>query len=234
MTEEELLAMLRSGRTREGSLRERKPGSINAREARRVIVAFANSTPPGQEAVLFVGLHDATGEVIGIQDTDKVQQDYRRALDECYPSITVRMHPLEHGGKAVLAIVVPASSRRPHFTGGAYVRVGSTCALASDELFEELILSRTDKAQRLLQFKRDQTIVELRGINYRLGSLKPFSGGGYVEGGDEYKVRAVDGHTVQFLRLSSGVFFNEALDRVSIEFNTQSNRPLINVCAPGR
>ena len=53
MTEAELLEMLRTGRTEESSLIERKPDGFKDREARKVIVAFANSTPDGQEADSF-------------------------------------------------------------------------------------------------------------------------------------------------------------------------------------
>src|SRR5260370_13467206 len=144
--EAQLLEMLRTGRTREGSLVERKPDNFKDREARKVIVAFANSTPEGQEAVLFIGLHDKTGEALGVSSPDKLQLTYVRVLNECYPSITYQMHPLEFDGRTVVAIVVPASSRKPHFSGGAYVREGASCKQASDELFKELLLSQTDKA----------------------------------------------------------------------------------------
>jgi hypothetical protein len=49
MTEEKLRQMLQKGFTHESSFVERKPGNFKDREARKTIVAFANSTPEGQE-----------------------------------------------------------------------------------------------------------------------------------------------------------------------------------------
>ena len=43
---------------------ERKPDGFKDREARKTVVAFANSTPEDQEAVLFIGVHDKSGEVL--------------------------------------------------------------------------------------------------------------------------------------------------------------------------
>lgn len=234
MKEAELFAMLRSGQTREGNLRERKPGSIKAQEVRRVVVAFANSTPEGQESVLYVGLHDKTGEVLGLSETDKVQRGYRDAIAECYPPITYQMHALQFDGKALLAIVVPSSSRKPHFAGAAYIREGASCKQASDELYKELVLSQHDKARRLLEFKRNHTHIRVHGVNYHLGSLKPFSGGGHFEGGEEHKVVECDGHTVRFTRLRDSWSFSESLERLSIEFDAARNCPVVNVQAPGR
>jgi hypothetical protein len=234
MTEAELLEMLRTGRTEESSLIERKPDGFKDREARKVIVAFANSTPDGQEAVLFIGLEDKTGKVLGVANVDAAQLKYAKVLEECYPTITYRMHALMCEGKTILAIVVPASTRKPHFSGGAYVREGARSVLASDRLFDELILSRVDKACEMIKYKNAHTLCAVRGINYRLGSQKPFSGGGYVEEIADCKVEDCDAHTVTFLRLDARTSFSEALNRVTIERDVERGRPRIVVTAPGR
>lgn len=233
MTESELIEMLRAGRTKESSLIERKPDDFKDREARKVIVAFANSTPDGQEAVLFIGMHDKTGDILGVANPDALQLRYAKALDECYPRISYQMHPLVFEEKTVVAIVVPASNKKPHFTGGAYIREGSRSVLATDELYEELILSRTDKTRELLKHKREHTIISVRGINYRLGSNKPLSGGGHVEG-TECKIHNCNGLTVTLYRLDTQAYFTEDLSRVSISFDDQKNRPMVLVVAPGR
>ena len=44
MTDEKLRQMLQNGFTHESSFVERKPGNFKDREARKTIVAFANST----------------------------------------------------------------------------------------------------------------------------------------------------------------------------------------------
>jgi predicted HTH transcriptional regulator len=176
MTEAELIAMIRVGRTQESSLCERKPDGRKDQEVRKTVVAFANSTPDGQEAVLFIGLNDKTGAVEGVDNADKLQKRCVNVLDECYPAITRHMYALTIDGKTVVAIVVPASRHKPHFAGGAYVRDGSQSNQASNRLYEDLILSRTDPARELIKYKTNHTIVAVRGINYRLGSHKPFSG----------------------------------------------------------
>ncbi len=119
MTPQQLLDLLRAGQTTESSLIEPKTDGFKDKEARKVIVAFANSTPAGQESVLFVGLHDKTGAVLGVGDADSVQRKYSKVLEECYPEIVTQMHAIEFGGKTVVAIVVPASDRKPHFAGAA-------------------------------------------------------------------------------------------------------------------
>ena len=225
--------MLKAGQTEESSLVERKPDGFKDREARKVLVAFANSTPHGQEAVLFVGLHDKSGAVLGVKNTDALQARYSKVLEECYPQITYQMHALTFEGKNVLAIVVPASTRKPHFAGAAYVREGSRSVPATDQLYEELILSRIDKTRELLRYRDASQIISVRGINYHLGSNKPFSGGGHVEG-CECKVKACDSFRVKLYHLGSRAYFSEDLPRVSISFDDMKNRPLLLITAPGR
>jgi len=235
MKEAELLEMLRAGRTQESSWSERKPESVNKRELRREACAFANSLPDGEEAVIFIGLNDKTGAVSGIANMDSLQKKIDDALlKDCYPAISYRTRELSHEGQAVLVLIIPASAKKPHFTGPAFVRNGSKTAVASEEQFNELILSQTDKARQLLKFKANHTIFAVLGVNYRLGSLRPFQGGGYLEGGDDCKVDACNGHTVRFHRLKDGYFFEEALDRVSIEYDASKGKPVIHVTAPGR
>lgn len=233
MTEAELLDMLRSGRTQESSLVERKPDGFKDREARKTVVAFANSVPEGQEAVLFIGVHDKTGELLGVANADELQRKYSKVLAECYPSITYQMHALTISGRTAVAIVVPSSARRPHFAGGAYVRSGAQSVVASDEMYDELIISRNDKTRELLKYKHGFTILSVRGINYHLGSNKPFSGGGHVEG-CECQVRSCDSFRVTLYNIASQVSFTESLQRVSISFDDKNNRPMLLVTAPGR
>lgn len=234
MTEAQLIEMLRTERTQESSLIERKPDGFKDREARRVIVAFANSTPDGQEAVLFIGLDDKTGKVQGVANPDLLQSKYSKVLEDCYPSITVHMYALRFDGKIVVAVVVPASLRKPHFAGGAYVREGSRSILATDRLYEELILSRQDSTRELLKYKRAHTFLTVRGIHYKLGSQEPTRHGWHVEEIPDTKVEDCDAFRVRLYRLDSHVYFSEDLKRVSISFDDKKNRPMLLVTAPGR
>jgi len=231
MTEAELIAMIHERRTQESGLCERKPDGCKDQEVRKTVVAFANSTPDGQEAVLFIGLNDKTGAVDGVANPDERQKRCANVLDECYPAITRYMYALTIDGKTVVAIVVPASRHKPHFSGGAYVRDGSRSVQASDRLYEELILSRTDLARELIKYKNNHTIVAVRGINYRLGSHKPFSGT-HVEGMD-CKIEDCSGMSVRLYRLDSQSRFTESLSQIQISFDDEKNKPLILVTAPG-
>jgi hypothetical protein len=51
MTEAKLRQMLQNGSTQESSFVERNPDHFKDREARKTVVAFANSTPEGQESI---------------------------------------------------------------------------------------------------------------------------------------------------------------------------------------
>jgi hypothetical protein len=142
------------------------------------------------------------------------------------------MLPLEFEGKAVLAIVVPYGTQKPYFAGAAYIREGSSSIPASAKLYDELILSHHSKARKLLEFRRDHTVISVCGVNYRLGSLRPMQGGADLEGGEEHKVLECDGHTVRFERLYDRWFFNESVSRLSIEFDTSKNKYVVNVFPP--
>lgn len=68
MNKAEFIERLRTAAIQETSFTERK--SEGAAELRRTASAFANGLAEGQEAVLFVGLADKTGQPTGIQDID--------------------------------------------------------------------------------------------------------------------------------------------------------------------
>lgn len=74
-------------------------------------------------------------------------------------------------GKAVVAVVVPFSAARLHFSVPAYVRVGSESPKASPHQYEELIPSRNGKARKILRHKND--VFTVLGIGYKLGSNQP-------------------------------------------------------------
>jgi len=230
-TQAQLLEMLRLGQTKESSLAERKPDGFKDREARKVVVAFSNSTPEGQEAILWIGLDDKTGQVKGVASAEAIQSKYAKVLDECYPRINYQMHALEFEGKTVVAVVVPASNKRPHFAGGAYIREGSRCVLASERLYEELVISKSDKVRELTKYRTSGVHVAVRGINYRLGSNKPFTGQNYE--GMDCVIDNCDAFRVRFYRLDTNAYFTEELPRVSISYDDQRNMPVINVIAPG-
>jgi hypothetical protein len=65
-------------------------------------------------------------------------------------------HGIPVSNSEIVAVVVPFSTNRPHFAGHAFVRQGSESVEASREIFNELIASQNDKAQRILSEKESQ------------------------------------------------------------------------------
>ena len=53
----------------------------------------------------------------------------------------------------IVAVLIPASERRPHFAGHAYVRRGSQTVESSTAILDELIASRTDPGRTLQTFR---------------------------------------------------------------------------------
>ncbi len=63
MTPDELLRMIGN---HEDAFVERKPDSVATSELRQTVGAFANTVPEGRAAVLFIGIHDKTGDILGV------------------------------------------------------------------------------------------------------------------------------------------------------------------------
>ncbi len=132
---------------------ERKPPNVDRDDVRKILVAFANSVPEGEEAILFIGVAD-NGTVIGVDNPDKTQKTVRQSGDWCYPAIRHSSRVVEFEGKHAVAVIVQPDHNRPHFAGPAYTRVGSESVRASESVFDELIASRNSKARPLLDAKR--------------------------------------------------------------------------------
>jgi predicted HTH transcriptional regulator len=164
---EQLLSRLTAA---EDAFVERKLESTNDREIRKELVAFANSVPDNANAVLFLGVAD-NGKTIGVSNTDEKQKKVRKiAEQDCYPPISVQMYVIPIKNQSVLAVVIPASRDKPHFSGQAFVRVGSESKAASKAQYEYLINSRNDVCHEILCNKN--SIFSVRVINKKLGIHK--------------------------------------------------------------
>lgn len=136
---------------------ERKE-SFHADKVLRTLVGFANSVPLGDEAaVLFIGASN-TLKHPGVLNADEMQKDINglvksRAYPEINISMTVFSTLVAGKKKEILAVVIPPSERKPHFSGAAWVRRGSETVRASAEMFEELIASRHETAHILQKHK---------------------------------------------------------------------------------
>src|SRR5688572_3240933 len=83
-----MLAMLRRRlRNREDGFIERKPEGVSTEDIRKTLVAFANSVPEGEQAILYIGVSD-DGTPLGVSNTDSLQKNIRRIAEgKCYPPI---------------------------------------------------------------------------------------------------------------------------------------------------
>lgn len=200
---------------------ERKPQNAGRGDFKRTIVAFANSVPQNRTAILFVGVAD-DGTPLGVDNPDRTQKDIRKyAESDCYPPIFVDTEVLTVGGKQLVAVLVNASSERPHFSGAAYVRRGSESVGASEELYERLLASRHALVHRLVDWiGKAVTVTE---VQKKLGEYIELHGD-HVSS-EEYQISEVTPHYVRFYRPSTGTFTTEILECLRLSWDDKKNRP---------
>lgn len=180
--------------------------------------------------MLFIGVHDKTGEALGVGNTDQLQKRVRDAAQgDCFPPIAFTAEVLTVNDKTVVAVVVPHSSGKPHFSGPAYVRVGSESPKASPQMYEELILSRNDKAREIHRHKNN--VLTVLGIGYKLGSNKPLPDKSYREM-RECRLEACTAHLVTLVDISSGDRFSEPLAHVMVTHDHERYRAMLVVTFP--
>lgn len=191
---------------------ERKPESAKGSELRKTIVGFANSVPEAIDGILFLGVSNE-GTILGISGPDSLQKTIRKMCKlECYPAIKYQSEVIEIEEKNVLAVIVPESKNRPHFAGPAYVRVGSETEIASEEMFNELILSRNDKCREIIRHKSSNCTVE--AIGRRLLNRRAV-GSGHVES-TECRIEDCNAHYVTFKKTDSDNIFTIEMNDISI------------------
>src|ERR1700682_3110669 len=87
MTDDELLQRLSD---HEDNFIERKAAGVNSQAVRQTLRAVANSLTADREGILFLGIDDRTGAIIGVPvgQTDLLQKRVREAPEsDCYPPI---------------------------------------------------------------------------------------------------------------------------------------------------
>ena len=114
MTRAELVARIRQS---EDPFVERKSNPDHD-DVLAAVVAFANSVPPGREAVLYLGVRP-DGTPVGIDNPDALQRKLNDWLDATYPRVAARYELLDGlASRPVLAVIIGASEERPHFEIG--------------------------------------------------------------------------------------------------------------------
>lgn len=214
---------------REDNLTERKLEGAGSSEFRKAIVAFANSVPETESAVLFIGMADR-GEIVGVTNPDSLQKTIRAICEkDCYPPVTKwSSNVIEKNGKKVLAVEVLPSDRRPHFSGPAYVRRGSETCVASDECFDELVASRLEKPREILKWKGKVITVVTRGKD--LGSTKCLVP--TYRTTHQCEIVNCGPHWVELVDISTNGRATESLESVQLSLDDQKNTLMLIVDLP--
>ncbi len=220
--EDELLERLKD---EEDALVERKP-SEDRDEIRAAVVAFANTVKEPNTGVLFLGV-DKHGVANGkITDPDEVQRHIRnKYLPRCYPPIEgFQSYALTVGGNHVVAVVVHESRNRPHFTGPAFVRVGSETVEASEAKYQELIEERNDLVWALKPWV--ERTISMQSEYPATAGTNQWSGLNPVvlEKVNNFYVTLCAG-----LPTPSAARQSISLKRIMLEHDTQNDRPLLRV-----
>jgi len=215
---------------KEDGFTERKPESAGKADFKKTLVAFANSVPEDMTAILYIGVAD-TGELLGVSNPDSLQKSIRKICEQdCYPSIKFQSQVINSEGKDILAVIIPFSSNRPHFAGPAYIRLGSESVVASEEIFHELIDSRTSKVRKILDWKGKIVTVEAHGKP--LGSTKyptdrRYRGG--IHETHECEILECNSHYVKMKDISSDRQLSELLSNVELNDDVERNRLMLIV-----
>ncbi len=211
----------------EDGFTERKLEGVGASELKKTIVAFSNSLPPNRTAILYIGVSD-NGDIRGVENPDKLQRTLRNlAENDCYPPIWVDTYPLSTESKTVLAIVVPYSTKKPHFAGPAFIRRGSESINATEEVYRELLLSQDDKRRYLLDnINETWTILALEK---KIGEERPKIHDKRYYEEEDARIFEVASHFVRLQLPSSGRYVTERLNSIDVTYDDKKHRPMIVV-----
>lgn len=207
----------------EDGLTERKPEGAGERDFKETLVAFANAVPQGSEGILFVGVSDK-GDILGCKGIDSLQKTINRICsNDSYPPILARFESKEFEGKAVLAVIVPYSAQRPHFSGHAFRRVGSQNVKADEAAYSDFIAARSSVGARILENRGN--VVQVRSVGKKLGDPRPVPPN-YSESG-QFLIEACDPHTVTLQSTASNRRYVEQIENFSISSDPSGKLLLI-------
>jgi hypothetical protein len=163
----EILRRLKDG---EDSFVERKSFGDWKSDAVKTCVAFANSCPfEGPPGLLCIGVKDDGRIESAEQNLDALQKTLERELEDAYPTVPHSTRIVAcHEGKFV-AVIVPTSSKGPHFAGPAYIRTGPITIKASEEAFERILDRQERKVREILKWQNKR--VKLRRVWARPSNL---------------------------------------------------------------
>lgn len=186
----------------------------------KTLVAFANSVPDDQTAILFIGVHD-DGTVPGLKNPNSLQKTVSEICErKCYPKIDPQpvMRVLKEGDAEYLAVVVAPSKNRPHFGGPAWARAGSKTIVASDRLFQELVDSRTSKVHEILKCRGK--VVRVTWVFRNQPRSMPISEAMNYPAPCDCIMEGCNSHYVELMKLGFDYHFSEPLQNVLLRKGT--------------
>ncbi len=146
---------------------------------------------------------------------------------DCYPAIKITSVSLTVEGKDILAVEVPYSTKRPHFSGPAYIRVGSESKEASQEIYEELLTGHCGLAGQLIKIKNSNQIVTVAVINHVLGDPRPVLH--IVHREHECLITAVTPTSLSLHDIGSDRIYSEPLNNIELIRDEMKHRPMLIV-----
>ena len=217
----ELLQRLRDA---EDNFTEFKAESARQGDLKRTLVAFANCVEESREGVLFIGVAD-DGSPLGVKNPDSLQKKIRDICKrQCYPPINFQSEVLPAEGKTIVAVVVRDSKKRPHFAGPAYVREGSVSVIASEEVFEDLITSRTDTGRAILKHKGEIITVLAHGKRLGIPERVP-----NLRSAHTCRVEACNPHYVTLFDCDAKQMVTEPLENITVSLDQKRSRFQLDV-----
>lgn len=210
----------------EDSLTERKPEAAGERDLKETITAFANTVSPGAEGVLFIGVSDKTGEIVGCKGVDSLQKKISKiCLNDCYPPIQHQLESRDFHGKTVIAVIIPHSAQRPHFAGHAFRRLGPQNVKSDEAAYSQFIAARSSVGAKILQLKGK--IVQVRTLGKKLGNPHPLPGN-YSET-PKCLIEDCDAHVVTLQIVGKGQRVFEQLENFSLSRDPNTGEDMLLV-----
>jgi hypothetical protein len=126
----------------------------------------------------------------------------------------------------VVAVVVSQSKTRPHFSGPAYIRIGSESVAASQELFEEMVTGRLEKPHEILKWKEKVVTVATKAkMPDRLRERFAF-GTDFVLIPQECEVKQCTAHYVVLRDIATDRYWSAPLENVMLATDENKNSRL--------
>ena len=110
-----------------------------------------------------------------------MQRSLNQKLNNVQPTITCVQRIISENGRQALAVIVPYSTKRPHFSGPAYIRRGSESLVALPEDLAVLTQSQNTKVARILAHKGEQVYVVNSQRTPHGASESYWTGAPYIE-----------------------------------------------------